>query len=111
MVERDVPYGTSTHSLACRQLAMLAILVAIAFTLAAYGLGNSRAAMPAEQVPCGAQSQPVWVILREEAGAVDNYDASTMNLTACVLDRAADLATGTPAPVFEHGLGEPMALH
>ena len=38
----------------------------IAFTLAAYGLGNSRAAMPAEQVPCGAQSQPVWVILRGE---------------------------------------------
>ena len=111
MVGGNVPYEERAHTLARWKFVTLVTLAAIALTLVSYGLRDSQAAIPVEQVSCGAQSQSVWVILRAGNEAVDSYDANTLNMADCMVDREADLVRGTPTPVYEHGLGEPMAMH
>jgi hypothetical protein len=103
--------GARMRTLALWQWVALVILVVAALTLVSFGLRDSQAAIPVQPATCGSQGQSVWVILREESEAVDTYDANVLNVAECMRAVEADLARSTPVPIYEHGLGEPIALH
>jgi len=94
-----------------RRWAVFVILTAIALMLVTYGVYTSQAAIPIEQVECASSGQPAFGILPPDGETVDIYHSNILNMVGCMGDIDTATPEGTPVPVPDHGLTEPLALH